>query len=60
MSRDQKPEVNPRPKREDFNRVLKTLLDTPPITRDEVHKEGRKKRKKKLDRVIGERTIHNE
>jgi hypothetical protein len=55
----QKEEVNPdpRPKREDFDRVLKNLLNAPPITREEVHTEGRKKRKKKLSKVIDADTI---
>jgi hypothetical protein len=44
-------EVNPKPKREDFDRVLKALLNSPPITREQVHKETRK-RKKKAHKVI--------
>jgi hypothetical protein len=43
--------VNPKPRREDFDRVLKALLDSPPVTREEVHKETRK-RKKKAGKVI--------
>ena len=51
MSKNTPKEINPKPKREDFDRVLKNLLKTPPITRDEVHKES-KKRKKKLGKVL--------
>lgn len=43
--------LNPKPKREDFDRVLKALLDSPPVTREEVHRETRK-RKKKAAKVI--------
>jgi predicted HTH transcriptional regulator len=43
--------VNPTPKREDFDRVLKAMLETPPVTREEVHKETGKRRKK-AQRVI--------
>ena len=43
--------VNPTPKREDFDRVLKAMLETSPVTREEVHKETRK-RKKKAHKVI--------
>lgn len=43
--------VNPKPRREDFDRVLKALLDSPPVTREDVHKETRK-RKKKVGKII--------
>lgn len=43
--------VNPTPKREDFDRVLKALLDSPPVTREEIQRETRK-RKKKAGKVI--------
>jgi hypothetical protein len=43
--------VNPKPRREDFDRVLKALLNSPPVTREQVHKETRK-RKKKASKVI--------
>jgi len=51
MRPKQQPEVNPKPRREDFDRVLKALLDSPPITREQVHRETRK-RKKKAGKVI--------
>lgn len=51
MRQKQQPEVNPKPRREDFDRVLKALLDSPPVTREEVHRETRK-RKKKAGKVI--------
>lgn len=44
--------VNPKPKREDFDRVLRSLLNTPPVTREEVEKETGHKRHKKLGKVL--------
>jgi len=50
---EKEPKPNPKPRREDFDRVLKALLDSPPVTREDVHKETRK-RKKRVPRVIDE------
>lgn len=44
-------EVDPRPERAEFDRVLTNLLNAPPVTREEVHKETRK-RKKRASKVI--------
>lgn len=43
---------DPKPKREDFDRVLKVMLGTPPVTREEVHKKTSRKRHKKLGKVL--------
>jgi hypothetical protein len=53
MGDKNEPEFNPKPEREHFDRVLRTLLNAEPVTRKEVHKETRK-RKKKVGKIIQE------
>lgn len=45
-------EVNPKPDRAEFDRVLKRLLETPPTSREKITKEVRRKGHKKPARIL--------
>jgi hypothetical protein len=51
---------DPRSKPEDFDRALKALLDSGPVTREEVHKEARKRKKKALKAIEGNMINRND
>lgn len=58
--RSETSKVDPKPKREDFDRVLKALVSTPPVTREEVHKKTSKKRHKKSGKVLDAEIINSD
>ena len=52
----EEPEPNPKPERAEFDRVLKSLLNTPPSSREQIQKQ--RKRKKKLGKVLDEDVVN--